>query len=290
MAETMLFQSKASVGGTVLEFVSIGIKETRELVLDNEGIRGTRSKTLERAAQGLIHIAGPLEMNPTPLELKTIWPYVVQNSTGYTLTDAMQDVTLVKDFGTTANISESYSGRFSKATLSGRPGEKLKLVLDFIGYSTTISTGGTLSSSADITNRPYMMQDMGSGITIGSNTISVEEFELVIDQKIVPTFLQGQTATDLMPDVRDVTLSIRPKYSNSTETGLLTTAQAGPVLGSPVTGSLAFTDGTNSVTFAFNALIAQAESPTLTSRKIRMPLTYHALRVGTNLEVVTSFT
>ena len=141
----------------------------------------------------------------------------------------------------------------------------------------------------DITVRPYMMQDMGSGITIGGVTYAVDQFELTIDNHIEPTFMQGQSATDLEPADREVHLKIRTKY-NTAEAVLQTLAITGPVLGTPVTGSLAFTNGANSVTFTFAALVAVPKSVTVNDKKkLRWDGEFRAYKVGTTLEVVTVF-
>lgn len=285
MSDQQQFQNKISIGGTVFEFTSCGIQETRELLLDDEGARGTRSMVLERATQGLIRVLGPIKLQPTPLELKSLWPYIVNSSTATTLTDAMQDVTVIKDLNT---ASETYSGRFSKATFEGAPGKRMELTLDFVGYSCTMGSGGGISGAGDITNSPYMMAALGSGITIGGTTYSIDRFALEIDNKIEPTFMQGQNATDLMPLGREVTLGLDFKYT-STEASLLTTAQSGPVLGSPVVASFAFTNGSNSATFTCGAVVSTSKTVGSTQKKLRLPMEYKCLRVGSTLELVSVF-
>ncbi len=284
MTEAMSYKAKLSIGGTVVEFVSCDIKETRELLDDEDGIRGTRSRVLERATQGHIKVSGSIKMNPTPLELATVFPFACGNS-GTSLTDAMQDVTIVKDLGT---VSETYAGaRVNKLKIEGKPGKKLDLTLDIVGKTCTMGSGGGISTIPDITVRPYMMQDAGSGLTISGGTYAIDEFEFEIDNKIDPTFMQGQTATDLEPTDREVNLKVRLKYTG-TEAGLLTTAQAGPAIATPATGSIAFTNGTNSFSLTFGALVAAPQTVGVTDKKkLRLPLSYRCYKVGTTLEAVT---
>ena len=283
--DRMKWATKLSIGGVVCEFVDNSIKGTDELILDEEGVRGTRSMIIERATQGQQRVSGDIKMNPTPLELSGLWPFIAQGSTGDTLTDAMQDVTVIKDTQTT---SESYSGRFSKFKFEGSPGKKMDLTLSFLGYSYTMGSGGVVSGTPDITNSPYMMSQTGSGVTIGGTAYLFDKVSLEVDNKIEPTFMQGRTATDLMPTGREVTLTCSLKYT-SIETGLLATAQAGPVLGTPVAGSIAWTNGTNSATFTFAAMIATPETVEIVAKKLRLPLTFKCLRVGSSLEVVAVF-
>jgi len=282
--EATLFATKLSLGGTAVEFVTCDIAETRETLLDDDGIRGQRSMQLERTAQGLIKVGGTIKMHPTPAELALIWPFLVQSSTGATLTDLMQDCAVILD---TQTKTYSFTGRISKGVLSGRPGKKLDLTLTYVGYSCTVSAGGSVGGTPDIANGPYMMSQLGSGVTIAGTAYLIDEFELEIDNMIDPTFMQGQTATDLYPTGRKVGLSIRTKYT-STESGLLTVAQAGQIIASPLVASLAFTDGANSASFAFGALVADSKTVVATEKKLRLPLKYHCLKVGSTLEVVTT--
>ena len=275
------------MGGTVISFVSHSVKEVREIVAD-DGLRGTRARSMERVAQGLIHVAGDIVCQPTPTELTALLPYALQGSTAFTLTDAMQDFTLVIDEVTKGFTS---SGRFNTMRISGSPGKKLDFTFGFIGYSMTTGSGGTISTASDLTQRPYVMSDMGSGITIGGTTYLIDKFELTVDNGISPTFMQGQTATDLAPADRQIHLSLASKFS-STEAPLLITNQTGPVIASPITGSLAFTNGSNSITFSFPALVATSETPTTPggAGKLRLPLNYQAYKVGSSLEMVITNT
>lgn len=285
MTEAMGYRALMTIGGTAVEYISSDIRETRELLDDDVGMRGTRSRVLERACQGLIKVGGNIKLNPTPVELSVIWPFCVQSSTGATLTDAMQDVTVVHDLITKKN---TYVGRFGKVKLSGAPGKRLELDLTFIG-KTNAEAATSLNGVPDITVRPYMMMDSGSGITIGGTTYQFDQFELEIDNHIEPTYMNGQTATDLEPSDREVSFKIRTKY-NTTEAALQTLAASGPVVGSPVTASLAFTNGSNSVTFTMGAVVAKPQTVAAPNKKpLRWDGEFRCYKVGTTLEVVTVF-
>ena len=284
MAEAMSFKTLMTINNAYNEFVSVDIAETRELLDDDVGIRGVRSRSLERAVQGLIKIGGSIHMNPTPLELSALWPLCVSNSVAL-LTDAMQDVTVVVDLITKKN---TYVGRFAKTTLKGSPGKKLDLTLGFVG-KTNVESASSLTGVPDFTVRPYMMQDMGSGITIGGVTYAVDSFELTIDNHIEPTYMQGQTATDLEPQDREVHLKIHTKY-NAAESALQTLATTGPIISAPVVASFAFTNGTNSVSFTMPALVAEPKTvPVSDKKKLRWDGAFRAYKVGTSLELVTVF-
>lgn len=283
MSETMGYLAGMSIGGTVVEFVSHDIKETREIIQD-DGLRGTRTRALERVAQGNIKVAGSITMQPSPVELTAVLKYLLSSGSGLALTDAMQDVVVVV---ATPVITNTYTGRFTSGEFTGEPGKKVTLKLNFVGKTLSTGAGGALAAP-DLTQRPYMFYDMGSGITIGGTAYSIDKFHLMFDNKIEPTYMQGQAATDLEPTDRVITLGIQTKYT-SVEAGLLVTAQTGPVIASPQAASVAFTNGSDSLTFTFGALVATSETVVVPGRQhLRLPLNYQCYGVGTTKEVVTT--
>ena len=277
--ERMGWKSRLTIGGAAVEFVSCDIKETRDLVED-DGLRGSRTRQMERVAQGQIHIGGSITMQPTPSEMAVVLPLVM--GAGSLITDVMSDTTVVLDTGTQAS---TYTGRFSKMTMSGQPGKKVTVKLDFVGKSSSFGAGGT-SGTLDIANRPYMFSDSG-GITINGGVYSIDKFEFVIDNKIEPTYMQGQYPTDIEPTDRICTLGIQTRYT--TEQALLTLAQAGPVIGSPLVGSIGFTNGSNSMSFTWGAMVAKSETVTVPGRQhLRLPLNYNLYGVGTSTKEIAA--
>jgi hypothetical protein len=274
-----------TIGGTLVEFVSESIKEVIEIVQD-DGLRGTRTRQMERLAQGLIHVAGDIVMNPTPVELEAVlWPALNSATATYTLTDSLSDLTVVVDNGT---ATYTYVLRVNVMTYEGAPGEKMKLTLSCVGKTLAITSGGSLSGAPDVTNREFMFSDLGSGVTIGGTAYSIDRFILRFDNKIIPTYMQGQSATDLEPTDRVITLGLQTKYT-STEAGLLTANRSQPAIGSAITGSLAFTNGSDSLAFTMAALVATSESVTVPGRQhLRLPLNYQVFGLSSVKEVVTT--
>jgi hypothetical protein len=281
----MAYRGRVTLGGNYAEFVSDTIKQEIEVVQD-EGIRGTRSRVMERLVLGNVKVGGNMVFNPTPVEMAFLLPLVTGSSTTATvLTDALADVTVIKDSGT---VTDTFIGRMSKYTFEFEPGEKVKLTADFVGKSRSVGAGGSLSTAPDITVAPYFTAQMGSGITIGGTVYQIAKATLSIDNKISPTYMaQSTTATDLEPTDRIVMLELETKY-NAAENALLILNEAGPIIGSALTASLALTNGANSMTFTFGALVAPPETITIPNRaaKLRLPLRFQCYKVGTTLEVV----
>jgi len=153
------------------------------------------------------------------------------------------------------------------------------------GALTAAGTYDGLSIPAiDVASRPYMFYDDTSGITVNSLTYGVEDVVITIDNRIVPTFMSGQTATDVEPTDRIVTVSVRTKYTSG-ETALQTDTRAG----TPRTGSIAFTNGAATFSFMFGNLMSAARSVVAPDRNhLRLPLTYQAYGVSTTKELVVA--
>lgn len=287
MTEQMGYKSRMSIGGNLVEFITHDIVETIERVED-EGIRGTRSHSYERINQGNIAVGGSITFEPTPAEFVFLLPLVLGNSTSaLLLTDALLDVTILID---NLTATQTFVGRFSAMHISGEPGKRIQLKMDFVGKTCVMTAGGSLSGFPDISTVPYMFYGGGSGITIAGTAYNIDKFELTVDNKIVPTYMMGQTATDLEPTDREVLLSIDTKYT-TVEAALLTTALLGPILGSPNAASIAFTNGTQTMAFTFSDIEAIPKTvPIPNKNHLRLGLDYRAYRVGSTstLEMVTT--
>lgn len=294
MSESMGFKVRMAVNtsntwdssATALEFVSHDIKETIEIEED-EGLRGTRTRSVERVALGNIKVAGSIKFQPSPAEFEALLPFLLgaAGSSGtYALSESLPDMYLQID-----EIASVYTYllRATSGKIEGAPGKRIELTLNVVGKTLTIGAAGTFGASIpaiDTTARAYMFYDMGSGVTIAGTSYSVDKFELNVDNKIEPTYMQGQTATDLEPTDRVVKLGLQTRYT-STETGLLAAQRSGTAQ----SASVGFTNGSNSLTFTFGKLVGVANSVVVPGRKgLRMPLEYHVYGVSTTRELVTT--
>jgi len=273
--------SSLGTGAAKMKYLTNGLKEMRPIE-QNDGIRGTRSRNVADIAQGNINVAGQITVEPTPIELDRWLPFMgfSVSTITWSLTETLSDLYIRTDM--TAKVYD-FLTRISAWTLTLEPGKKWKLALDLVGKTLTVQSSGTsLSGSVDDLSRPYMMYDSGGGITIGGTLYDVDKLEIKCDHKIEPTFMSGQTATDLEPTDRIVTVTVQPKYTAS-ETGLLDAAQA---LTSQA-ASLTLTNGGCSCAISFPALVADSQSVEIAARnaKLRLPLTYYAYKSSSTPEI-----
>lgn len=268
-----------------LEFLSCDLYETIALEQD-EGLRGTRTRAAERLALGNVSITGSITLEPTPDELQALTPYILgtaSSSGTYAVSDTLPNLYLLVDYVAKVN---TFTTRVTKATFTASPGKHLQLKLDLVGTLMTIGNAGTFASASipalDVSARAWMMADLGSGVTINSIAYSIDTFELGVDNRIEPTYMQGVTATDLEPTDRIITLGLATKFT-STETVLQTDTRAG----TGRAASLAFTNGSEILTMTFAQLVATPESVRIPNRsKLRLPLNYQCYGLSTTKELV----
>ena len=287
----------------ILSFISHDLKETIPLSED-DGLRGTRSRPVETMAQGNADIKGSITFNPTPLEWDILIPYILggtPSSHNFPEAEELPDLWVMVNNATvisgtvTTVASPIYGLRVTSAVISGEPGQKIKCVLNCVGRYFAPNIGTAFPSNmiaADKTARPYMFWDAGqtTGITINSVVYAINKFELTIDNKIVPTYMTGQYPTDLEPTDRMINLGIQTRFTGSggqNEAALWAAARAG----TGYAASIAFTNGSNALTFTFANLIATAESPVIPNRDpIRLPLSYRCPTLSTTKELVINST
>jgi hypothetical protein len=270
-----------------LSFLDNHIQETIELVQD-EGLRGTRTRNVERVALGLNKVAGTIKLRPNVVELESLMPFILGTASSagsYVVADTLPNLYLLADF--VANVG-TFTTRVTKATFSGSPGQPIDLTLDLVGTVMSLGAAGTFASASipaiNIASRQYMFYDDASGITVNGTGYAIDQFQLTIDNKIVPTYMMGATATDIEPTDRVITLSVRTKFTSG-ETTLQTDQRAG----TPRTGSLSFTNGASTFSFTFGNLLAHPESVVVPDRNhLRLPSNYQAYGVSTTKDVVVA--
>ena len=129
-----------------LEFLSHDIKESIELEQD-EGLRGTRTRNAERVALGNVKVAGSVTLEPTPIELNALLPFILGSAAtagAFTPSETLPDLYLMID---QVNEVNTLLVRVNKATFTGEPGKKLKLKLDLVGKTLFQAAAGSFPAA-----------------------------------------------------------------------------------------------------------------------------------------------
>jgi hypothetical protein len=265
------------------EFISATLKETVERI-DNEGLRGTRSRRGERVVPGLKRILGDIVMNPAPDELDRLLPRILgaaESTDVFAVAETLPEFFVMID--KVAKLQTYSNCRVARATFRGQAGQPVVLTLSVVGKSRTEGAAGGFPAVTYTTQEPYVFHQ--GVLTLHAAAREIEEFELTIDNVIEPRFRNSQTATDVTPADRIVTLSCRCPY-DATNADVYTNESGGTF----ASGTLVLTNGARSLQFALNALKSIPETPEVPGRgqELMLPLNYRAHMTGTTREIVVT--
>jgi len=269
--------------GFIFASESIG---KRAVIVERDGIRGTRSHVAGDTRQGPYRVAGTLILEPTPADLAIWLPRILggtPTSGTYPLADTLPSFSLSVDRVAQVFI---YSGcKVDKATFHGAKGGLVQLSLDIVGQSETVADAGSFPSlTPSIEEGPYIFAG-DPVLTLNSTVREVAEFELSIHNALVTDrFMNTLTVVNLPEGDRAITLRTKHAWA-SQNTDLYNQALAG------ASGTLAFTNGSSSTTFSFGTLQVPAASPnTAGKREIMLQLDMVARKTGGTLELSVSNT
>jgi hypothetical protein len=159
-----------------------------ESIIDANGIIGSRSRDIERVRNGLVHVNGQIEMEPTAAEWALLLPWLLgAGPTGagplfaYGLADQMPLKYVVVD--KVAKVFTYNGCAVNKFTLSGAQGQPLKCVIEVIGLGETPAAAGTFPALViDLTTAPFVFHD--GVITLGGTATLMKSWEISVDNHI----------------------------------------------------------------------------------------------------------
>lgn len=194
----------------------IGVKEEH---LDTNGLRGTRSRSIERNMPNLKRVNGQLKLIPTATEMTTLLPWIngaAAVSTSYPLGETLTAYTIVIDRIIKVH---TYAGcKVGRARFHCAQGSALNLDLDVIGTTETEGAAASFSStSIDIATRPWMFHQMT--LTVDGTSVTPKSYEETLDNVIdSERFFNSQTLTVANATDRHHMLRIELPYGDSAAT------------------------------------------------------------------------
>jgi len=244
-----------------LDLVSESIKKTGSII-NASGLRGIRAHVVERTRTGPYTVGGDITLHPSAADLDVLLPYIMgadesTDTFAFGETLASHEFAFLKDLGPKRALYDGCA--VNRATFRASSGNPLELVLNVIGKTETISDTAFPSITPGVTSAhaPYTFEE--GVLTLVSSTRTMMDFELVIDNVVVPRFSNSTTATDTPTTDQIVTLKTTNPYTSS-ETDLYAQALAG------TTGTLVFTNGGLSLTFTFAKLQVPDNTPVVSGR------------------------
>lgn len=265
------------------------LKATYQVIDDGaRAMRGTRSHYQDRFKQGLVDVSGQILLSPTPTELDYLLPWILganESSDSFATAELLQsrNVGVHVDLNGMHQFNTVY---VDKAVFFSSYDKYLMLLLDLVGTSETIPTNaGSFPALTFDDGTPYAFHE--GVLTVQGGAELFDEFSLVIDNHVLRSFNNSRTATSIRATDRTVWLAASSPYTDD-ELDLFETPVSS-IAGS--SGTLVFSDGTDSCTFSFANLKPYAVGPEVQGKtEIRLPLRYRAARTSGTAEIVVTST
>ncbi len=263
--------TKVSLNGTAMAVLSCSLGK-KEVLLQRNGLRGTRSHFDTDVRKGPQSISGSISSEPSYDELVALVALAV--GAGGNATDSIAAFNAVVD---RHQRVDTYTGcKIGKLTLAGTQGGIISCNLDLVGETEVPNTGTVATPASDI---PFILADMV--LTLVNAARETHNFTLVIDNHLDGgRFLNALTLSEVVEQDRTVTLTTTHPH-NDTNIDLYDQAVGGS------TGSLALNNGTNTGTFSFGRLQVPAEPPDLPG-KTELMLTLNMIATKVNNTAVNT--
>lgn len=247
-----------------------------EAFVDTNGMRGTRSRDQARVRQGLRHIGGQIEMQPSDAESQLLLPWIFG---GDTLTDALATRYITIDRG--PGVFTYSSCAVDKCQWHCTQGTALAWTIDVVGVDETV--GGSFPSLNLDQNPPWMFQDLS--LSIGGTTVYAKEFDLTLDNAIdKERFFNSITLTQLLAHDRHVNFKTSLPYGDYSALYALSPG-SNPA---SVTVTATFTNGAQTLAFSMANVKFPRMSPVIPGREeVFLPLEGIAYRNGPNTYELT---
>lgn len=265
---------------TWLDFQSEDVKKRQE-IFNGNGVRGTRSHSVERTRPSLAYVGGVIELIPNAVELAAVLEWILggtPSGTTYPLADTLPSRVIAVDRVTKVF---SYTGcKIDKATFSCSQGEALSVSLDVVGIAESIGNAGTFPALIiDVTTGPFMFSDCV--ITVGGTAVTPKDISISISNFIDrERFFNSLTLASVETLDREIAFSCNLPYGDQSA-----------LYGSGSTGAevvCTFTNGNTSLVMTMVKVVFPDESPNIPGRQeIMFPITGRAYKSGTTLELVT---
>lgn len=266
-----------------MDFMSEDVALAQESVNGN-GVRGTRSHTVERVRAGLQRVGGPIRTQPSAADYHKLWPMVLGGA-GAVVSGTNMRYDLAETVPARYVTVDRHAKVFTYATcgvntfaLRASQGQFAEVELGLIGGTETVANAGTFPAAyPDVTTNPFVLADCA--MTVGGTTVTPQSFELTVDNDIDPDrFFNSLTLTALVSRDRKVMFRTVLPYGDFTALYNLGAATGVAVLCTLTIGSV-------TMIISMQKVVFPPRSPTVTGRvETMMTLSGQAFRHGTQTD------
>lgn len=198
---------------------SFGLKQE---TLNGNGVRGTRSHTVERTRAGLARVDGNVALTPQAADYHKLLPWALGGSgtlvsgTLYRYNLAEAAVTRYVTIDRHAKVFTYDGVGVDRFTLRAQQGEMLDCDLDLVGKTETVANSGTFPSIfADVTTNPFVLSDLV--MTVGGTTVTAKSFEMSLNNMIdKERFFNSNTLSTVIHLDREVRFRTQLPYGDFT--------------------------------------------------------------------------
>jgi hypothetical protein len=199
---------------------SLGLQEE---FVDGNGLRGTRSPSIERVRQGIRRVTGQIRMQPNAAEWAGLLPWILganPSGTTYALADRLQKryVTVDLSDDTDGKVMTYDNCAVSRARIIGRTGQPIDLELEIVGVDEAVDNAGTFPAlNIDTTTGPFIFPDSSGAIVINGVAVGAPEFTIEIDNQLdTERFFNSLTLSPAFQAMgRNISVSTRVPYSDA---------------------------------------------------------------------------
>lgn len=273
-----------------------------------KAIRGTLDHQSTSVAEGLLHVRFRISMWLTSAKFNVLAPmlgFVNTSGTGtvtWQLEDVLPDVTVV--VGPTGAPEDTYAGCVcTDFVISGQKGANpIMIDMGFVGKTWATAANGTFfvsqSSPAMLEGYTYPFGQGANNVStlnVLGQALSMPQFKLSVDNKVIQEFNNSVTATNLCPTDHEIKFGTSALYSTCDgNTALWTVPMAGTITGAAITLTMERTvSGTNdhATVFTIGNAKSVAQSYRITKNDFnRLPLQFEGYAVGSTPALVVTNT
>lgn len=249
-------------------------------IIDTAGIRGTRSRIVDRTRVGTYTCSGDITLHPAPAELDNLLPRITggtkQGDNTVPLAETLP--TFQVSIDRVAEVFTYNTCKINRAVFKSGEGQPLELTLSVEALTETVASAGSFPVITIGVAAPYVFMD--AVLTIAGTTYQMRDVSLVLDNHLnTGRFMNSVSRTDLPVIDRTVECDLTAPFTADT-IGLYNQGV------SPFTATVVFTNGVYVLTFTYPALIAPPRSPVVQSKDEEfITLPFVARKSGSNLEV-----
>lgn len=265
------------------EFITEDMRASYARIYNN-GIRGTRSRHSERVRLSTITVAGSITMTPSPTELDFWLPKILGAAEALDVFDVANTLPEFQLLFDKVGQTHAFTGcKVGRAIFRSGTNQPLTMVLEIVGQSE--ETPGSIAFPAiSIDADPmYVFHDSDSGFSIGGTLFEFDEWQLVIDNLVQTRYMNSRTATSILPQDREITMSFNTPYSAATELALYNTNRN--ALNNSA-GVLTFTNGGRSLRFDLGCMEPTVSTPAVGGKtEILFPHNYAVYAKGATPDI-----